>query len=362
MCDDVCRDILEPAFAATPRRGFRYAQVVRSWEAGYRAVNARLAGALAEAWHERPVPIMLYGGELFGCGSILRNLLPYARIGHLCTSRFPDIQALRALPHLLVSDILDSLLACDLVGFQTYADVTAFIRACSRLTGTRVQDDGVVRRGRQVRLGLFPVPTSPDAGAAFVVTAVPSAHGIVSAGVGAPMEDPYGALAALVRVVGQDVSSRGRIRVVVLAGAGPGLAGRDALAAAVSALNARVAQSRWAAAPVELVDDEGQQGARADVVLVAGMNERGPMLDEIPRIARRGKGLVVAVSRGALALGVPGPTDLCAAATPLPGPLKAESWLADQLIALTKISQPPVRLAWPAPHRNGDGGTDVMDS
>lgn len=134
------------------------ARIGRAWEAGYRAVNARLAGVLAESWHRHPRPLLLHGAELFGCGSILRSMLPHARIGHFCA--FAGWEALRALPHVVLNDIMDSLLACDLVGFPCAGDLMAFGGECARLTGSRVHENRVVWRGRSVRLGLFPMPTA----------------------------------------------------------------------------------------------------------------------------------------------------------------------------------------------------------
>jgi hypothetical protein len=150
---------------------------------------------------------------------------------------------------------------------------------------------------------------------------------------------------------------------MVRPGRGPGLVGWDALAEAASAVNARLPRDHPSPVTVELVDVERRQptAASADVVVVAGPNERDPGIHELDRIARRRRGLVVAVSPEARALGAPGPTDLCAALASSAGSRAAESWLADQVAALTGFTQPPARLVRPVRHRR-NGSKDVMDS
>ncbi|MGH2722509.1 MAG: hypothetical protein ACRDJO_13050, partial [Actinomycetota bacterium] len=123
------------------------------------------------------------------------------------------------------------------------------------------------------------------------------------------------------------------------------------------------ARDHRAPVTVELVDDERRQpaAARADVVLVAGPNEEDAGIHRLYRIAHARRGLVVAVSPQARALGVRRPAGLCAALAASAASQAAESWLADQVGALTVFTEPPVRLVRPEPSRRSRD-EDVMDS
>ena len=91
---------------------------------------------------------------LAGC---LRSLGVAQRIGFFLHIPFPGFDTLRALP--VYRELLESLLAYDLVGFQTQDDLAAFHAAVRAEWGdAAVQEDGAVQVGaRRVSAQVFPI-------------------------------------------------------------------------------------------------------------------------------------------------------------------------------------------------------------
>ncbi|MGH2688861.1 MAG: trehalose-6-phosphate synthase, partial [Actinomycetota bacterium] len=220
-------EVLQPMLLRGAPPVLGAARVLRIWEDGCQAANGVVAPALARSWYAHPAPVLLFGTELLTCAEAVRGLVPAARIGQFFPGHFPGPEALRALPHVVASDILRSLLSCDVVGFPTYRDLTAFGRLCSRLTGSRVQDDRVTWSGRTVRLGVFPMPSErldDDPGAAPDRAPFPeSGQVIVWAGPADAAADPLDALRAFVLLLERNPPMLGRVRLLL--SVGPGSAG-----------------------------------------------------------------------------------------------------------------------------------------
>jgi trehalose-6-phosphate synthase len=209
----------------------------------------------------------------------------------------------------VVTDILHSLLACDVVGFPTYRDLTAFGRLCSRLTGSRVQDDRVTSSGRTVRLGVFPMPAQrldDDPGTSPDRAPFPEAERvIVWAGVADATANPQEALRAFVLLLERHPPLLRRVRLLLEVA--PGGAGRvdcrAALVDAAGAANARFADGDWVPVALDFTDGGARRAAaieRADVVMVTGPPDQPDSLVEAAaRLGRREPAFVVASTSGA---------------------------------------------------------------
>lgn len=302
-------EVMQPMLRGAAPPDVGAARVLRIWEDGCRAANGIVAPALADAWQAHPAPLLLFGTELLTCAAAVRALLPTARIGQFCPGPFPGTEALRALPHVVVTDILHSLLACDVVGFPTNRDLTAFGQLCSRLTGSRVQDDRVTWAGRTVRLGVFPMPAErldDDAGTLPDRAPFPeSERVIVWAGPADGTANPLTALRAFVLLLERHPSMLRQVRLLMAVG--PGGSGwvdcRAALVDAAGAANARFADGDWVPVALDFTDGGARRAAalaRADVVLVTGPPDQPHTLVEAAaRLGRRDPAYVLAATSGA---------------------------------------------------------------
>jgi len=126
---------------------------VRDFDA-YAAVNARFADAVATEW--RPGDrIWVHDYQLLLLPELLRRRLPGARIGFFLHIPWPSSEVFRQLPER--ERLLRGLLGADLIGFHTPSYLRHFASALLRLLGLRVDIDTTTWRGRNVRLGVFPM-------------------------------------------------------------------------------------------------------------------------------------------------------------------------------------------------------------
>jgi trehalose 6-phosphate synthase len=124
--------------------------------ATYLKVNQRFAEHTARLLHPDDL-IWVHDYHLIPLASRLRALGVAQRIGFFLHIPFPGFDAFRALP--VHREVLESLLAYDLVGFQTRDDLDAFHAAVTALWGPdAVLADGSVRAaGRHVSAQVFPI-------------------------------------------------------------------------------------------------------------------------------------------------------------------------------------------------------------
>jgi trehalose 6-phosphate synthase len=140
--------------------------------AAYRRVNARLADALALLLKPNDL-VWVHDYHLIPMAEELRRAVYAQRIGFFLHTPFPSLGVLASLPH--YSDLLKSLCAYDLVGFQTIEDLTAFQDAIVRRAGGTILSDGHVHAfDRVLRAGVFPIGIDTEAIAEMAARAVKS--------------------------------------------------------------------------------------------------------------------------------------------------------------------------------------------
>lgn len=76
-------------------------------------------------------------------------------IGHFLHVPFPALEAFETIPR--ARDVLDAMLAFDLLGFHTHRHAENFIRAAVELGGATKTQRGVARGGRWAQVGVFPL-------------------------------------------------------------------------------------------------------------------------------------------------------------------------------------------------------------
>ncbi len=120
----------------------------------YREVNQKFADLTAQ--HYQPGDLIwVQDYQLLLVPGMLREKLPDAKIGFFLHIPFPSSEIFRILPGR--EEVLRGLLGADVVGFHTIAYARHFATSLLRILGIQTDVDRVSYRGRQVRLGAFPM-------------------------------------------------------------------------------------------------------------------------------------------------------------------------------------------------------------
>src|SRR5438309_7092134 len=133
----------------------------RAWTEGYRLVNQLFAQQIVrEARRGRKRPLVLsHDSRLCLVPRPVRRELPDAVIQHFVHIPWPTPQYWKVLPHYMRDDIMDGLLAADIVGLQTSSDVRNFLLTCEENMGLPVdfRQQTAFYRGRTVWVRNYPI-------------------------------------------------------------------------------------------------------------------------------------------------------------------------------------------------------------
>ena len=120
----------------------------------YELVNRRFAEAVAEE-SRVTAPIVLVQDYHFALApSMIRRMLPLARIATFWHIPWPSAQGFRRCPW--SQALLEGLLGSTVIGFQTPLDRDNFVRCAEQLTHVDVDTETVSWKGRRVQLGVYP--------------------------------------------------------------------------------------------------------------------------------------------------------------------------------------------------------------
>ena len=121
----------------------------------YRDVNARLARTVLPLLQPSDL-VWVHDYHLLPLAAVLREQGVRNPIGFFLHIPFPGADVLATVPDM--TGLVRSMLAADLVGFQTEGDLSNFATAAEHLAGaSRVHGNLLIVGGRRVRLGVFPV-------------------------------------------------------------------------------------------------------------------------------------------------------------------------------------------------------------
>ncbi|HEX6798569.1 MAG TPA: trehalose-6-phosphate synthase [Ktedonobacterales bacterium] len=139
----------------------------RAWDDGYAKVNAAIAEAVAAQAGEsgsRAI-VLLQDYHLYLAPAIVRRHLPRATIQQFVHIPWPAVRYWEFLPERFLRQIFESLVACDVVGFQTPTDARNFLLGAREvLPDCRVSfDSGRIVRGRHSTLArAYPITIDAD--------------------------------------------------------------------------------------------------------------------------------------------------------------------------------------------------------
>src|SRR5437660_3741679 len=136
-------------------------RIHRAWTNGYVAVNRQVAdkviGVGRQVQH-RPL-VMVHDYQLYLVPRMVREQLPGAIIQHFIHIPWPTPQYWKVLPREMRTAILEGLLGCDIVGFQSSLDVRNFLMTCEENAGLQVdeRERAVLIDGRVVYARAYPI-------------------------------------------------------------------------------------------------------------------------------------------------------------------------------------------------------------
>lgn len=137
-----------------------------AWSA-YQAVDQRFAEAIAEeVWtFGGSSPVMLHDYHLMLAGAYLQKFSPDTFTYHFMHCPWPHPDGMSILPRDIAVEVLESLLANDLLGFQTERWARNFVHCCEAILHAEVDYErlAVRQRGREVPVRHFPISIDVDA-------------------------------------------------------------------------------------------------------------------------------------------------------------------------------------------------------
>lgn len=126
----------------------------RTQWADYYRLNQKFANKILEVYKPGDI-VIVHDYYLMLLPSMLRQRAPHMYISFFLHSPFPSSEFLRCLPRR--KEILEGLLSCNLVGFQSYSYSRHFASCCTRILGFPSDTTGVDAYGSRVEIGVFPI-------------------------------------------------------------------------------------------------------------------------------------------------------------------------------------------------------------
>ncbi|CAM3240091.1 alpha,alpha-trehalose-phosphate synthase (UDP-forming) [Rhodothermus bifroesti] len=126
----------------------------RSYMEAYRAVNQRFATTVIQSYQPGDV-IWVHDYHLMLVPGLVRRAVPEAVIAHFWHIPWPAMEVYRILPW--SRELLQGMLACQVVGFHVEEYVENFLESARYLLGARIEGNRVLWEGREVRVEAHPL-------------------------------------------------------------------------------------------------------------------------------------------------------------------------------------------------------------
>ncbi|KAF0972494.1 hypothetical protein FDP41_009397 [Naegleria fowleri] len=128
------------------------------WEA-YQRVNEKFADAVLEVYKENDA-VWIHDYHLMLLPAILRQRRPDINIAFFLHIPFPSSEIYRILP--VRSQLLEGLLASNMVAFHTYDFARHFLSSCTRTLGSDTTPRGLLHKGLFVSVHSLPIGIDPN--------------------------------------------------------------------------------------------------------------------------------------------------------------------------------------------------------
>jgi trehalose 6-phosphate synthase len=136
-------------------------RIHEAWKDGYVEVNRQMAARVVEvgrAAAKRPL-VLVHDYQLYLVPRMVRKELPTSVIQLFVHVPWPTPQYWKVLPKEMRDAILEGILGCDIVGFQSSLDVRNFLLTCEENGGLQVdeRERAVVSAGRVIYARHYPI-------------------------------------------------------------------------------------------------------------------------------------------------------------------------------------------------------------
>ncbi len=111
--------------------------------------------------YKRGDVIWIHDYHLFLVPGMIRKKLPNAQIGFFLHASFPSSEVFRCLA--VRNELLEGLLGCNLIGFQTEEYCRHFLQTCSRILCVEANNDGIQLEDRFVNVISLAIGIDPKA-------------------------------------------------------------------------------------------------------------------------------------------------------------------------------------------------------
>jgi len=135
----------------------------------YREVNAFVARALLR-FNKKDSAFWVQDYHFLALGAELRDLGVAAPVGFFLHTPWPASSIAEAVPH--HRELIEAMLAYDLIGFQTEEDCANFTEYVRTIPGLKMRDDIVLSRYGRTRLAVFPIGIDPEKFASAAAKAI----------------------------------------------------------------------------------------------------------------------------------------------------------------------------------------------
>lgn len=157
-----CNNILWPLFHYLGLPQEDRLATTRSFQSqfdAYKKANKMFADVVNEHYEEGDV-VWCHDYHLMFLPKCLKEYNSKMKVGWFLHTPFPSSEIHRTLPSRL--ELLNAVLAADLVGFHTYDYARHFVSACTRILGLEGTPEGVEDHGRLTRVAAFPIGIDSD--------------------------------------------------------------------------------------------------------------------------------------------------------------------------------------------------------
>ena len=139
----------------------------RAWESGYLPANRAFARAIVEELKgsQQPSYVMIQDYHLYMCPCYVREMAPQAILQHFLHIPWPAPEVWEDMPQEFTTAICQSLLATDIVGFQTAASARNFLLTCEAFLPQVAADytrAEISWRGHRTKARVYPISVDVD--------------------------------------------------------------------------------------------------------------------------------------------------------------------------------------------------------
>src|SRR5260370_35978133 len=117
-------------------------RIHQAWTDGYVEVNRQVAATVVEVARNAPRRplVLVHDYQMYLVPGLVRKALPAAILTPFVHVPWPTPQYWKVLPKPMRDAILEGLLGCDIVGFQSSLDVRNFLLTCEENAGLQVDE------------------------------------------------------------------------------------------------------------------------------------------------------------------------------------------------------------------------------